>query len=253
MDRERLVRLLARAACAALDLVFPRTCASCGCVMADPDGAQICRRCMAELPLVDPASACRRCGLPLGSFALDHEGRFCEGCRNLPLVGFRRTVAAGTYEGPLRRAICRFKYGRRAHLARTLGGLLAARAKAELRESPPDAVVSVPLHPARRRERTFDQAELLAEAVARSLGVPCARGALERTVDTPTLTSQSREQRLRTVKGAFAVRRPDAVSGRQLLLVDDVMTTGATCSECARVLRASGATEVSVAVLARTP
>ena len=212
---------------------------------------------MADLPRIRPggasAGACRRCGLPLGPFALDHEGRFCEGCRNLPLAGFRRASAVGTYEGSLRRIICRFKYGRRPHLAATLGALIAERAREEFAEDPPEVVVPVPLHPARRRARTFDQAVLLAEAAAGSLGVPCAPGTLARTRNTPTLTRQSREERQETVKGVFACVRPREVEGRRVLLVDDVMTTGATCSECARALRAAGAREVWVLVLARTP
>jgi ComF family protein len=212
----------------------------------------MCALCTANLPLVT-GPACRRCGLPLGPFALDHEGRWCEGCRTLPLAAFRRTVAVGSYEGVLRRAVASYKYGRRPHLARTLSALLVGRAvEAFAGDAAPDVVVSVPLHPSRRRWRTFDQAELLAAPVAAALGVPLARGALRRAVDTPTLTRLSRAERAETVKGAFRVAKPRDVEGRRVLLVDDVMTTGVTCSECARALKAAGATEVVVAVLART-
>ena len=267
-----LVRLLQkgerlrRAWCAALDLLFPRRCASCGRTIHEPDGSQLCPLCLANVPRVDPESSCRRCGLPLGPYALDHEGRYCEGCRNLPFAGFRRAAAVGTYEGPLRRAICRFKYARRPHLARTLGALIAERACEEHEDDPPDVILGVPLHPARKKARSFDQAELLAAAVARELGVSVARRSgsrrfgpylgrrvIVRRVNTPTLTRQSREERARTVKGAFEVLRPEAVRDLRVLLVDDVMTTGATASECARVLRKAGAKEVSVMVLARTP
>ena len=253
---------LARAWCAALDLLFPRRCASCARPIPEPDGSQLCALCLRNLPRIDCESACERCGLPLGPYALDHEGRWCEGCRTLPFAGFRRACAVGTYEGSLRRAICRFKYSRRPHLARTLGGMIADLAREEYCdelegfEEPdytPEAVVSVPLHPARRKSRTFDQAELLAEQVAEALGIAYVRGAMARVVDTPTLTRQSREQRAETVKGVFKVRRVDALAGRRVLLVDDVMTTGATASECARVLKRAGAKEIAVCVLARTP
>ena len=103
----RLKLLLARAWCATLDLLFPRRCASCGRTIREPDGSQVCPTCLANLPRIDRESSCQRCGLPLGPYALDHEGRYCEGCRNLPFAGFRRAAAVGTYEGPLRRAICR--------------------------------------------------------------------------------------------------------------------------------------------------
>ena len=249
----RLKLVLARAWCATLDLLFPRRCASCGRTIREPDGSQVCLTCLANLPRIDRESSCRRCGLPLGPYALDHEGRYCEGCRNLPFAGFRRAVAVGTYEGPLRRAICRFKYARRPHLARTLGALIAECALEEHDNNPPQLVLGVPLHPARKKARSFDQAELLAEAVGRKLGVPLGRGVIVRNVNTPTLTRQSREERARTVKGAFEVKLPGAVDGRRVLLVDDVMTTGATASECARVLRGAGAKEIAVIVLARTP
>jgi competence protein ComFC len=252
---------LARAWCAALDLLFPRRCAACGDPIIEPDGSQICPLCLRNLPRIDREEACERCGLPLGPYSLDHEGRWCEGCRTLPFAGFRRACAVGTYEGSLRRAICRFKYSRRPHLARTLGKLIADLAReeyaAEMEDSEdnpgPEVVVSVPLHPARRKSRTFDQADLLAEAVAEALAIEYASGAMARLVDTPTLTRQSREQRAETVKGVFTVRKPLTVEGKRCLLVDDVMTTGATASECARVLKRAGAKDIAVCVLARTP
>lgn len=263
--------LLARACCATLDLLFPRECASCGRRIPEPDGSQICPKCTADIPRIDPEQSCRRCGLPLGPHALDHEGRYCEGCRNLPFAAFRRAAAVGTYEGSLRRAICRFKYGRRPHLARTLGAMIAERARERYADTSadggarpdaggttdaggtPDVILGVPLHRAREKARTFDQAALLADAVASELGLPFQRGILVRTRNTPTLTRQSREERAETVKGAFEIRRPEVVEGKRVLLVDDVMTTGATASECARVLRKAGAKETTVIVLARTP
>jgi len=264
-SRFRISAALARAWCAALDLLFPRRCAACGRSIPEPDGSQVCARCLRDIPRIDRDDACERCGLPLGPYADGHEGKWCEGCRTLPFAGFRSAFAVGTYEGALRRAICRFKYGRRPHLARTLGGMIAQLASEEYGDEDneevdcdeadlaPEVVVSVPLHAARRKSRTFDQAELLAEAVAEALGIDYALGAMERVVDTPTLTRQSREQRAETVKDVFKVRRPGAVDGRRVLLVDDVMTTGATASECARVLKRAGAKEIAVCVLARTP
>jgi ComF family protein len=264
-SRSRASPTLARAWCAALDLLFPRRCAACGKSIPEPDGSQVCARCLRDIPRIDRDDACERCGLPLGPYADDHEGKWCEGCRTLPFAGFRSAFAVGTYEGALRRAICRFKYGRRPHLARTLGGMIARLARDEYvdecdeeaaggeADSAPEVVVSVPLHAARRKARTFDQAELLAEAVAEALEIDYALGAMARVVDTPTLTRQSREQRAETVKGAFRILKPAAVEGRCVLLVDDVMTTGATASECARVLKEAGAKQIAVCVLARTP
>jgi ComF family protein len=208
---------------------------------------------MDQIGYIDPDHACRRCGLPLGPFALDHEGRYCEGCHNLPLVAFRRTIAVGTYDGVLRRAICAYKYGRKPHLARTLGALLAERLAGEHDHDVVDLVLAVPLHPSRLRERSFDQAKLLAEHVAERLGCERADGALVRLRQTTALAHQTRQQRVETVHGAFAVEKGVSLENRHVLLVDDIMTTGATASECARVLKAAGAAAVIVAVLARTP
>ena len=244
-----------RAACALLDVLFPRRCAGCGEVIPEPDGSQVCRRCERNLPRIK-GDACGRCGLPLGPFASDHDGKWCAGCENLPFAGFRCAVAFGTYDGVLRRAIRQFKYRRRPHLVRELGRLVASRARDEFgdpEDARPEIVIPVPLHRNRRKSRGFDQAELLARPVAGELGAPLGLGVMARVVDTPTLTKQSREERAETVKGAFEVRRPGEVEGKRVLLVDDVMTTGATCSECARVLKKAGAKVILVCVLARTP
>ena len=113
-----------------------------------------------------------------------------------------------------------------------------------------DAIVPVPLHFQRLRERGFDQAMLLATAVSRATGRPVLK-ALARTRHTPTLTRQSREERKRTVSGAFERRARADVAGMKLLLVDDVMTSCSTAAECARVLKEAGAKEIAVAVVAR--
>ena len=123
-----IARSLRRAVCAALDVLFPRRCAGCGEVIPEPDGSQLCGRCERNLPRIE-GEACRRCGLPLGPFALDHDGKWCAGCENLPFAGFRRAVAFGTYDGVLGRAIRQFKYRRRPQLVRELGRLVAARAR----------------------------------------------------------------------------------------------------------------------------
>lgn len=248
------VRLYAREfLCALLDLLYPRRCASCDRYIEALDNSHICRECMSRMPFIDPDQACLRCGLSLGPFADDHDGRYCEGCASVPLVGFNRTVAVGTYDGPLRASICAFKYGRRRHLDRVLGSLVASQASAAWEDDLPDALIPVPLHPARRRERTFDQALLLARAVGDQTGIRVIGNALRRTVDTPTLTHQTRQQRLETVTGAFASTARLDVKGLSIGLIDDVMTTGATASECARIIRKAGAREVRVLVLARTP
>lgn len=163
---------------------------------------------------------------------------FCGACAPLldPLAGAEARVAAYRYGGPLADAIRRYKYGRRAELAHPLGRLLvpAARARADL-----DALVPVPLHPRRLRERGFDQASLLAGEVARALAVPRRLDLVRRVRATPAQASLDREGRLANVRGAF-VASP-ASHGLRVLVIDDVRTTGATAGAVASALLDAGA------------
>lgn len=197
-----------------LDLVAPRVCPAC-------DGA-----------------------LPAG------EAGFCGACAPLLDPGERagRAVAAYVYGGPMADAILALKYGGRAEHAAVLGRLLAERA-VELAGSV-DAVVPVPLHPARLRERGFNQSALLARPVASALAVPLVTSDLRRVRDTPPQASLTAGARATNVRGAFLALRAPA---SRVLLVDDVRTTGATLEACARALRAAGARRVDALAYAQAP
>jgi ComF family protein len=159
------------------------------------------------------------------------------------------------YGGATTQAVLHLKHGGRRHLARPLGALLAPAFTAAL-DSGADALCPVPLHPRRLRQRGFNQAlDLLrvAEKLSRRpepRPVVVAAG-LRRIRDTPALGWESPPSRRRIVAGAFAVERPEWAKGRRILLVDDVMTTGATLAECTRVLLKAEAAEVQVLALAR--
>jgi ComF family protein len=154
------------------------------------------------------------------------------------------------YGGALARAITRMKYERRPDLARQLAAV-AVRGLGSLPGGRPDIVVPVPLHPSRLVERGFNQASLLARPIARALGVPLTTGALVRVRDTTQQATLDRDARARNVVQAFAVRTPEAVADKHVLLVDDVRTTGATLRACADALHEAGASEVESAVVAR--
>jgi ComF family protein len=159
-------------------------------------------------------------------------------------------AAAGLYQEGLREAVHRFKFRGDLGLDRPLGELLAEALSGQAAPGwRPDLVVPVPLHRRRLAERTYNQSLLLARAVARSWRVPVPARLLLRTRATPPQQGLSAEERRRNLRGAFALRQP--LGGERVLLVDDVLTTGATARECARVLRDGGAGEVAVAVLAR--
>jgi len=186
--------------------------------------------------------------------ALSGDNRVCPGCAQ-DEPPYRRALAFGSYQGVLRELIHLLKYHRVRAVAALLGRWLSEIVAAQL--APEDlhsmVVVPVPLHPAKQRQRGFNQAELLAQAIVkrlRSEGVREAR-ILRRRRPTMSQTGLTREQRGLNVRGAFAAESARRVAGRNVLLVDDVLTTGATIFECSRVLLRAGATGIWVATVAR--
>ena len=145
----------------------------------------------------------------------------------------------------------RFKYGAATHLVPDLGGWLEACVRTEYPRATFDVVAFVPLYPSRERQRTYNQAALLAGELARRLGLPVAARCLRRTRDTGTQTHLSARARAANVRGAFAAVQPAWIDGRRFLLVDDVMTTGSTLAEAAGVLMAAHAASVHVVTVAR--
>lgn len=180
------------------------------------------------------------------------EGALCTSCLREP-PAFDMARAALTYDDGSRALIMRFKHGDQLHLAPTLTDWLA-RAAGELVEQA-DLIVPVPLHWRRRVRRRYNQAAILAHGLGRSLSRPVACDVLIRARATVSQGKQSRAQRLRNVRGAFAVtdRGRARLDGVRVLLVDDVLTTGATAGACARALRDAGADWIGVVTLARVP
>ncbi|MBI3626320.1 MAG: ComF family protein [Candidatus Rokubacteria bacterium] len=197
---------------------------------------------------------CRTCGRPLPSFepAPPPERSPCEPCRRRP-PPFAYARAAALYGERVREALFCLKFGGMTAMARPLGDLMAEAGSAVVPVSEIDCLVPVPLHPSREAERGFNQARLLARRVSRRWGVPVEAKALRRQRSTLSQTDLDAEERRENVKGAFALRRPGVIAERHVLLIDDVFTTGATVSECARVLLAGGAAAVGVLTIARVP
>jgi ComF family protein len=164
---------------------------------------------------------------------------------------FDFATSAYRSRGVVRDLIHQFKYNRQLHLRHLLARMMAEGFRdARLADRPPDAIVPVPLHPTRRREREFNQAEVLAVLAGSRLGLP-VEDCLRRTRYTLTQTHFHREERFENLDGAFAMRRGMHVAGKSLALVDDVLTTGSTADACARVLKEEGASAVVVITVAR--
>ena len=235
-----------------LHLIFPSPCRVCGLPLDAARRSLICGRCWGRVrPIAHPF--CSRCGRPFAS-PLIHDGspgHVCGACRERP-PAFVMARAATLYEtgGTIRAAILLFKHGRRVSLARHLGRLMAEAGNGLFDPRQLDLLIPVPLHARRMRERGFNQAALLARELGSAWRLRVGHGLLQRARETEAQRG-GREAREANVKGAFIVAQPDQVHGRSLLLIDDVLTSGATANECALALLMAGATEVGVYTLAR--
>jgi ComF family protein len=228
-------------------VAFPARCILCRIDLEWPHRGPLCEECLRSLPSV-PNLGCPRCGL---SYAAGVAGGLCGPCRNRRRRRFRKARAAGPYEDGLKECLLQLKFGGRERLASTLGRLAFERSIGCGQLAVPDAVVPIPLHRRRRRERGYNQAELLAQTVARLAGVPLRKGILVKTKDRPPQAELSAESRWRNAAGAYGAHIPLSLRGKDLLLVDDVFTTGATVEACTRALLRSGAGAVDVLTVAR--
>ena len=251
---------IANAADALLSVFFPAPCRLCARLLTRASRIPICDGCLETFPRIRGA-VCTKCGLPtsewsLGGRAPREESRptaICPACRERELA-FERARTYGSYRGQLARAIVLLKFERIEPLA----GWFADRLVEVVQENgiAADVVVPVPLHRQRERERGYNQAHLIARPLARKLGLTCRSPLLVRTKPRPDKHILTLDERWSSVRGAFATRPGTQVDNVRVLLVDDVMTTGATLDACAKALRGAGAKSViglTVARAARNP
>jgi len=245
---------------ALLDLVFPPFCPVCRARLEEGRRDPLCGACWAGLPRIGPPW-CRSCGQPMAGFPVAagamppgtvraDGGPLCAACRRQP-PAFAYARAAVRYEDVAREALHAFKFGGHRALAGPLGDLLVEALEGHLPVGPPELLVPVPLHPGRERERGFNQSRLLARRLARAWGCPVRDDVLVRAVATPSQTSLDGAARRANVRRAFRLRRPELVAGRHVVVVDDILTTGATLSECARCLEDAAPRTVGVLAVAR--
>jgi ComF family protein len=231
--------------CALFNWIFPDECRVCGEVLREVSRIPVCGQCLEEPQPMTAEYFCVACRMPfLNRFPLDESGK-CSLCR-LELSGFDEVFTYGSYEGTLRKLIHEFKFGGIQPLAKPFGDFLA---RALPRERQFDAIVPMPLHWRRRWRRGFNQSTLLAREVSRLWNVP-VRSAVRRARATMPQAGLTNSKRRANVRGVFkATARLD---GMRVLLVDDVLTTGATAAACARAMKRAGASYVAVLALART-
>lgn len=224
-----------------VDWLLPPRCPGCGTMTDTPDS--FCATCFQAIDWLGD-SGCRTCGTRLEGVPIDGD---CAACHaQPPRIARARAVVA--YADPVRSPVLRLKHNRRIALARMMGRLAAPLVAPE---APADALlVPVPLHRRRLAARGFNQSLLIARAIARHRPLAIAPRALTRTKATPMLRGLTRRQRADTVRAAFAAD-PAQVAARHIILIDDVITTGATADACAKALLKAGATRVDLVSFAR--
>lgn len=226
-------------------LVYPPTCTICSAPVGSRE--YLCTDCEAKLSRI-VLPFCAKCSEPFdGAITTTFS---CANCSHRVLY-FDAAISAYRSRGIARHVILNFKYGQQIHLRHLAGDwLIAALDDSRIRGRKFDAIVPVPLHPARQRERSFNQAMLLAERAGQHLGAP-VRPVLQRVRFTTTQTAFDRAERIQNLRHAFRLRKNADVRRLDVLLIDDVLTTGSTLSECARVLKENGARAVYAATAAR--
>ncbi|NLJ40363.1 MAG: ComF family protein [Clostridiales bacterium] len=230
-----------------LDIIYPM---DIRCILCNETGEGItnygiCKACLGDLPFIQPPY-CGKCGK-----TVTRQGELCPDCRdsNHP---YKEGLAIFEYRDGIRDLIHRYKYGGEKYLSMPMSRWMTKGLKT--RNWSFDFVVPVPLHPARLRERGFNQSQLLASRISRDAGVPLLDKGILRIKNTPHQTKLNRQERLQNLKDAFAVREKDralgTIQGKTLLLVDDVYTTGSTVGKCTDILLENGAADVYVITLA---
>ena len=230
-----------------LSIVYPQECKLCGLHVDTPDDGVACSACWYKTRIFDGnETLCIKCGAFLfqpGSLTKAANCRICEEQH------FDRAFAVGVYEQALSASIIHLK--RTPFIPRRIRRLLAAAAE-RIPLGRTKCMIPIPLSPRRRQERGFNQAQVIAECIAKACDLPLDNASLIRKVHTPMhRAGMDKKARAITVKNAFEVVRPKLIAGRDVLLIDDVLTSGETASVCARVLKKSGAARVNVLTIAR--
>lgn len=230
------------------DLLFPPQCVLCMNLLDGEKPGSACSLCASQLRHLGD-TICPLCGVPFPDSSPG--AHLCARCLDTP-PDFDVARATVEYRPPIQEAIIDFKYKKRTYLLECLSRLLMENPLLVGFDRSYDTILPVPMHPRKLRKRTYNQSVLLAARLSGKTGIPVDRMNLVKTRATPPQSFLAREDRMTNIRGAFSLRKPGRVEGKNILVVDDVMTTGTTLNECARVLKKAGAARVDAATVART-
>jgi ComF family protein len=227
-----------------IDIIFPLNCLHCGQFDVLTAEQPLCRQCLELIPYNKPPF-CIGCSRHLPQYT---EQGLCQDCREQPPL-FDNAWVFTRYEGVMMPLIRAFKFHNKTslrHTFRHMANIFLNRYSVSLKA---DMLIPVPIHPARLRERTYNQSELLASVLEDLSGIPVEAGLLAKHRLTPRQSDLRRKERWTNIQGAFRIEHPSRVRGKSIFLVDDLLTTGATASEAARVLKDAGASRVELIAL----
>ncbi len=226
------------------DLFFPLNCVLCGTYAPETRYQPLCRRCLTTIPYNDPPF-CQCCSRHLESVATE---ALCRDCREQP-PAFDGAWVLTRYAPPMNDLIHRFKFQNKTSLRKTFR-LITKNFQERCRISlSADLLIPIPVHPVRLRERGYNQSALLAQAVNELTGIPVLNGVLQRTLLTPPQRGLERKERWTNIRGAFRIASSSGIKEKNIYIIDDLLTTGATASEAARVLKEAGAARVELLAL----
>ncbi|MCC5909570.1 MAG: ComF family protein [Clostridiaceae bacterium] len=233
---------------ALLDLIYPPNinCILCNKYLGGEGEYGICRDCLQQLPFIDHHS-CPRCAKP-NRIDTNDATEGCSECSDMR-YHFDKVIASVEYKGDIQRLVHKFKYSDATYLAKNMAEIMTVTLKKHRVSA--DIIIAVPLHPNKRRQRGYNQSNLLAKYINRNLGIHYGKKNLIRKKDTKIMHSLSKTERKQNVEDAFQVIKAYEILGKEVLLIDDVFTTGATVNSCSKELMKLGAKSVTVMAFAR--
>jgi ComF family protein len=224
---------------ALLDLIYPPRCIFCTEIIPFQEERGICKRCRNTLPFIE-GKVCQKCGKPIQDS--DHRTTCFDCIKNSHV--YDRGWAVFAYEGMVKDAIYRFKYGGHKEYGKYLGKLMAEKIKYQISEEGFDLIIPIPIHKRRKKERGYNQAEELAKSISSELGIPMDPFILARVKETSPQSGLSIVQRQNNIKKAFKIDDTINLHQMKILLIDDIYTTGTTINYCADLLKERGAKKV---------